>query len=937
MDDADATRSRPPTIEPVSATPSMPALDDAYMDEPERYAVEGQIGAGGMGIVLAAKGFRLGRPVALKVVTIDRDDLRSRFERETRVTARLQHPAIVPVYGAGRGKSGRPFYVMKHVTGEPLDKVIAKAMTLEHRIALLPSVIAVTEAVAYAHSERVIHRDLKPANILVGAFGETIVIDWGLAKDFGTPDDEAPAGDPYRSAGAEHTAHGKVMGTPAYMPLEQARGEGVDARADVYALGGILYHMLSGLPPYRRSGEDDVPWETMLARVLADPPPPLDRIQEGIPPDLLAIVARAMARTPDSRYPSAGELAADLKRFQTGQLVGAHRYSTWQLLRRWLRRHRAAVTVAAVLMAVLGVVSAMSVQRIRRERNDAQEARALAEKQRGLAVASRNEAEDLMGFMLGDLKDKLKPVGKLDILAAVANKTITYYRHQSADASDEDRRKRAQALFNVAEVLVLQGNLDGALDAYRAALEIRERLAAVPTAYSDQLDAAVTHFKVGEALDARADTKGALAEHKAGLGFAERAAAGEPGVLEPQFQVSIAHNNLADVELEQGDVTRALADIQVSQALSDKLINAEPTNPRWLRARAVVAFKLGLALSAKGDLTNALAANNEAKALLEKVTTLAPDNMAWRADLGNAYGRVGDVLQRQGKLTEALAEYRSGLALVEQMASHDPMNTDWQRNLVIVHNSIGEALAVGDDHKGALGEFRASRAILESLVARDPANAQWRHDLLIVHQRIAQNLGTTGDFAGAFAEADKARALVDQLEKADPDNLSYVEDEGATHELVGNIHYDREIRTEVAASIPEFEAAVSVFEKLVARQPMNLEFQRKLAIVYDDLAASYGAVDDPHAIDVFGKAMANYDALLRAQPSDLVTLSDELVIHLNLYELDTKLHRGDPLPELRAAREIADHLLKASPDDPQFQAYAAEVSRREAAARRSTR
>src|SRR5207302_9395383 len=116
MEDADATRTLPPEID-VPVTTQQLGVDDAYVDEPERYAVEGQIGAGGMGMVLAAKGSRLGRPVALKVVMLDREDLRLRFERETRVTARLQHPAIVPVYGAGRGKNGQPFYAMKHVTG----------------------------------------------------------------------------------------------------------------------------------------------------------------------------------------------------------------------------------------------------------------------------------------------------------------------------------------------------------------------------------------------------------------------------------------------------------------------------------------------------------------------------------------------------------------------------------------------------------------------------------------------------------------------------------------------------------------------------------------------------------------------------------------------------------------------------------------------------
>src|SRR5258708_14471339 len=218
------------------------------------------------------------------------------------------------------------------------------------------------------------------------------------------------------------------------------------------------------------------------------------------------------------------------------------------------------------------------------------------------------------------------------------------------------------------------------------------------------------------------------------------------------------------------------------------------------------------------------------------------------------------------------------------MASHDPTNTDWQRNIVVARNAIGDALAVGNDHKGAVAEFRAALAILEALVARDPANAQWRHDTMIMHQRLARELGDTNDAAAAYAEADKARALVEQLEKADPDNLTYLADDSATHELVGNIHYAKQTRAEVTASMPEFAAAIAKFERLAAKQPTNREYQRKLAIVYDDLATSYAALDDARALDLFAKALVIYHALLKAEPSDLSTLADELVVHVNLSE-----------------------------------------------------
>jgi hypothetical protein len=272
---------------------------------------------------------------------------------------------------------------MRLVSGRPLDKVIAEKKTIAERLALLPNVIAVAEALAYAHGERVIHRDLKPANVLVGSFGETVVIDWGLAKDLGAAEsaDEtlpatapsAPRAEPRQEA--TQTAVGTVMGTPAYMPPEQARGATVDERADVYAIGAMLYHLLAGAPPYVGDSADRI-----LGQVIAKPPEPLARRQSGVPTDLAAIVDKAMAREPGDRYPTARELAADLERFQAGQLVGAHDYSLGQLFGRWLRRNKVVAGLIAVLIvggATLGTVALRDLVRAKQ----AAEAEALAQAQ----------------------------------------------------------------------------------------------------------------------------------------------------------------------------------------------------------------------------------------------------------------------------------------------------------------------------------------------------------------------------------------------------------------------------------------------------------------------------------------------------------------------------------------------------------------------------
>jgi eukaryotic-like serine/threonine-protein kinase len=365
----------------------------------DAYEIGRLIARGGMGRIYRARDRRLGRPVAIKELMIFQPASIARFEREARITGRLQHPAIVPVYEAGVWPSGEPFYAMKLVAGESLDKVVDRTTTLRERLALVPEIRAVAEALAYAHSHRIVHRDLKPANVLLGEFGETVVIDWGLAKDLAQtrprpparadPSDGVPVEMPPAVSGPELTMYGAAMGTPSYMPPEQALGEPVDERADVYALGAILYHVLAGRPAYDEYNDVD----EILARVKKEPPRPLAELSPNAPADLLAIADKAMARDPAERYPSARELAEDLKRFETGQLVSVHAYTVTSLLWRWLRRHRGVVAMATIMLMILALLAVLGVDRIRRERNAAERERAKAERQQRRAEGAQARAE----------------------------------------------------------------------------------------------------------------------------------------------------------------------------------------------------------------------------------------------------------------------------------------------------------------------------------------------------------------------------------------------------------------------------------------------------------------------------------------------------------------------------------------------------------------
>ncbi|HUJ57895.1 MAG TPA: protein kinase [Kofleriaceae bacterium] len=400
-DTIDAEPAGPAVDRPEPDLPKREALDypELIAVERQHYAVAGEIAKGGMGRVLEARDLRLGRRVAIKELLPKNRHAARRFEREARITARLQHPAIVHVYEAGVWPGGEPFYAMNHVTGDSFDKVVARRATLVERLGLIPNVIAVADALAYAHSEGVIHRDLKPSNVLIGEFGETVVIDWGLAKELGAPSD-AKESMSLRAQASDETASGSVVGTPAYMPPEQARGEPVDQRADVYALGALLYKVLTGEAPYHGDTSAEV-----IEQVRAGPPVPVQDREPGAPPDLIAIVRKAMARDPDARYPDCGALAQDLKRFQTGQLVAAHRYTAGQLFVRFVRRRRLAIAIAAVAITAIAIIATVSVRGIVDERARAEARRYALLYERGVAELRAGHPGSALAYLAEAAKD----------------------------------------------------------------------------------------------------------------------------------------------------------------------------------------------------------------------------------------------------------------------------------------------------------------------------------------------------------------------------------------------------------------------------------------------------------------------------------------------------------------------------------------------------
>ncbi len=282
-------------LQDVAAEPDLSAT---------RYRLLQVLGRGGMGVVYLAEDKELLRNVALKVLNPAESspEMEERLLAEARILARLEHPGIVPVHDAGRLPDGRVYYVMKSVEGETLDVYLRHPLTLPQRLRLFERIC---ETVAFAHARKVIHRDLKPGNIMVGSFGEVLVMDWGVARVENQPDSNATEGV------TPGTGYGTVVGTPGYMAPEQAAGGTTDERADIYALGRML-----------------------LEATGAAPPKPLE-----------AIFRKAQADQPEERYVSVEALAEDIGRYLERARVSAHRETLLERLGRLGRRHRTAILV----------------------------------------------------------------------------------------------------------------------------------------------------------------------------------------------------------------------------------------------------------------------------------------------------------------------------------------------------------------------------------------------------------------------------------------------------------------------------------------------------------------------------------------------------------------------------------------------------------------
>lgn len=755
------------------------------------YRVLETLGTGGMGEVYAGLDETLKRKVALKAIRRDQRlsaNAKARFLREARLLSQLDHPNVCRVYDYIEEEEG-DWLVLELVEGTSLRDALQRGLDRSAKLAIAEQI---ARALVAAHSADVVHRDLKPQNVMVTNDGQAKVMDFGLARTGGPEAEGDPAAEPSEprapspapvhadetvavlerprsgdlpAPGARPsreelagfaTQAGAIMGTLGYMSPEQARGEVATSASDMYSFGLLLQELFTG----RTAFDSDVEYDTLFENVKTG----RTVAPAGVEADLARLIER-LTSVPPARRPTAVEAEERL---------------------RWIRgkpkrRLQALAAVGAlVLLALGGVKYTLDLER---ERTAAVQARQEAD-------GRRKQAEDMIGFMLGDLRDKLEPVGRLEILDDVGEKAMAYFAAVPAEMlTDEELLRRSKALYQIGSVRIAQGRLEAAGQPLDESLELAKALVARSPADGERLyELAQSHFWVASVRWRRRDLDAALEHFRAYSDIAERLVAQDPRRTDWRIELASAHSNIGFVLQERDDLDGALAQFRACLAIEQALLDQDPESDAFREAVATSNNAIGEVERSRGRLAEALHHHRTELAMREALSRRVPGNTTWRSYLGVSHNYVGGVLEALGNAEEALTHYRNALALSDALVAHDPTNMEWQRELARHHFKIGRALgALGARRAEALEHLQKAVAVLKTLVAGDASNSGWQRDLAEARCALGDALHAGGDHDAAAREATAALAIADRLLEQGPSDRQVLRLRSLGHALLGRV------------------------------------------------------------------------------------------------------------------------------------------------------
>jgi tetratricopeptide (TPR) repeat protein len=891
-----ATTQAGDTVQPAgpSATPRLAPGD--------RFVPIRAHARGGIGQVWVARDCELQREVALKVILpgfADREDQRARFLIEAEITGNLEHPGIVPVYSLGRNAEGRPYYAMRFIRGESLSAAIRDFHGRSHPESgpaggrggsmwgitfrqLLGRFLDVCDAIDYAHSRGVLHRDIKPANIMLGQYGETLVVDWGLAKVVGKADILPPGiGDDFESSLATGTGEltpsggtqpGTTIGTPAYMSPEQARGaiDELGPASDIYSLGATLYELLTGQVAFPGAKVLDV-----IQRVRQGDFRPPRSVRRSVPAPLEAICLKAMAVRPEARYGSVRELAGDLEHWLADEPVSAYPEGRLERAGRWLRQHRTWTYAAGAAVVGIALAATIGVVFIERGRRREADARALA--QTNFGMANRAVRDYLTSVSQNTLLKQQDSVDLRDLRRELLTSALDYYKEfvRQREGDSQLRRELAEAHYRLGEIAGEIGTIGESIAAFEAAQSVwRELQAGAPDDPSIRAHLAECELAIGSRLLSDGQFKAARSALEGARDVLLPLIRLYPEVADYRLDVAQCYHFLGRIQSELGSPDEGLEPLERGTSLLKAWLARDPGDARFQRKLADIIQVRGFVNHKRRDYEAAIADFREVERiyadLLAGVTT-GPRPIHLLERLALAHYNIAIILMEFERPMEALEELGRSLAYREALATAHPSVFRYQLDL---GTSLGEI--AGLEHRAkqdgkALVTIGRSIDVLEKLVGSRPEDTRFR-------AALGRSWNTLG----------------------------FIRDEARENEQ----------------ALPAFEHAVKEATRSMEEAPEVDQYRFNAIYTLDNLAEQSVDLGRPaEGFPCYRRAIALRQVRLEARPGDR-----ELTLDLakGLSSLGTILRHAGESPEARQAlaraREVLAPAAAAAPADGALQA-----------------
>jgi tetratricopeptide (TPR) repeat protein/tRNA A-37 threonylcarbamoyl transferase component Bud32 len=709
------------------------------------YRVLELLGHGGMGIVLRGRDDVLDRAVALKVLRpalADGRD-RTRFVREARAAARVRHDHVVEVHSVANPTDGLPYIVMECLDGPALSEAIQRAGRLGPREAASVA-LQVAEGLAAAHAAGLVHRDIKPSNVMLDpASGRTKITDFGLARPAGGPSDV--------------TQDSSTVGTPAYMSPEQARGDAVDARTDVYSVGATLYQALTGEPPFRGTAS------AVLRQVIESDPPPPRRINSALPRDLETICMKAMARDAAGRYPTARDLADDLGRFLRGETILARPAGVLERTWSFSRRRPLIVCLAAALAVVsVGGITGVVWQWRR------------AEAQRAQAEHNFRQARRLVDafYTRAFVERVFARPGLETVHREMFRDLLGYYRDFLRQRGDDPslRADLAEACYRVACLSTEQGDRADAIEAFRQAESLfQTALDRNPADRDARLKRAACVDHIGRMEAELGHLETAARRHENSSMLLRRLVADHPQDREARRKLAGSLGNLANVRTLLHDFARArLGYTEVLQIL-EQLVAEEPSVAGH-RDDLALTFN-NLAMRAE-DPHECARLFRKALELREELVALDPTNPVRRRNVARSCQNLGLVEYDLGHPSEGMELLERCCNLLEEVVKSDPTSTMFQCDLAQGYSNQSHVLGRAGRLDESVKSGRRAREIYEALLAIHPRLDGARTGLAMALANIAESLSRQGEFSAAAESIDRSVAIARERVRELPDDTA---------------------------------------------------------------------------------------------------------------------------------------------------------------------